>query len=203
MRKIAFVLAHPDDVEIWCGGMLLEELSNLSNIRVYYLYACSDERIKESNDNSKKYGYEVYYIEQKKEKLFDYLLEFNPNLIITHWEYDTNFEHRKTNEYLNLIIPNLIFTNKMNFKLFCCESVNLLGINNNFFVPDLYIDISNNYNQKNLMIENYYSQNPEYWKKIVNIQNKLFGNISGCEYCEGYQQIPILGVKKCLRKTIK
>ena len=53
------------------------------------------------------------------------------------------------------------------------------------------------------MIENYYSQNPEYWKKIVNIQNKLFENISGCEYCEEYQQIPILGVKKCLRKTIK
>lgn len=203
MKKIAFVLAHPDDAEIWCGGMLLNELKNLSRVRIYYLYACTFERIKESEKISKKYGYEVYYMEHTKEKLFDSLLEFNPNLIITHWEYDVNFEHRKTNQLLNSIIPDLIFTNKVDFKLYCCESVNLLGINNNSFNPDCYIDISDNYLEKMDMIKNYSSQNPKYWEEIVSTQNKLFGNAVSCKYCEGYQQIPILGVKKCAKKIIE
>ena len=203
MRKIAFVLAHPDDAEIWCGGLLLEERIKLSEIKIYYLYTCTNERIEESNKNAKQYGYEVHYMEQNKDKLFNYLLDFNPNLIITHWEYDTNFEHRETNKYLNSIIPDLIFTNKMNFKLYCCEPVNLLGINNNIFSPDCYIDISNNYEEKIKMIDNYISQNPEYWKKTINIQNKLLGNISNCNYCEGYQQLPILGVKRCAKTIIE
>ena len=203
MKKIAFVLAHPDDAEIWCGGFLLKELNSSTDIRIYYLYACSKDRINESNINSKKYGYEIYYIENKREKLFDYLLDYNPDYIITHWEFDTNFEHRKTNEYLNLIIPNLIFSNKMNFKLFCCEPVNLIGINNNFFNPDFYIDISKYKKEKNEMINTYKSQNPTYWKQLVDIQDKLFGNISGCKYCEGYKQMTILGVKKCLRMSLE
>lgn len=203
MKKIAFVLAHPDDAEIWCGGMIAKELDNNSDIRIFYLYACTEERIKESNYNSKKYGYKVYYLEQEKEKLLEFLLKFNPNLIITHWEYDANFEHRETCRYLNSIIPDLIFSNKMNFKFFYCESVNLIGNNNNFFVPDYYIDISDKYITKNDMIGNYCSQNPDYWKKIIDTQNKLFGNVSGCNYSEGYQQVQIFGVKKCKKNVIE
>ena len=67
MKKIAFVLAHPDDAEIWCGGFLLKELNSSTDIRIYYLYGCSKNRINESIINSKKYRYKIYYIENKIE----------------------------------------------------------------------------------------------------------------------------------------
>ena len=42
--NIVYVLAHPDDAEIWCGGTILTQIEKGDNVKVVYLYSTKDRK---------------------------------------------------------------------------------------------------------------------------------------------------------------
>lgn len=83
------------------------------------------------------------------------------------------------------ILPELVFSNKMNFKLYSCEPANGLGKSiNEVFMPNQYIDISENFERKIELISLYTSQNPSYWISLIETQNAQNGRRVGKVYAD-------------------
>lgn len=203
MDKVAFILAHPDDAEIWCGGLILNLISQKAELKIYYVYGDDEIRRQEAEKVVRIYGAEIIWIGNNRIQLVESLIQYNPSKIITHWKDDTNYEHRNTFEIVDKIMPQLVFSNKMNFKLFSCEPSNGMGkCINEVFLPNQFIDISDNFDKKIELISMYTSQNPSYWISMIQTQNALNGRRVGVMYAEGYIQLSILGVIRCSQKNL-
>ncbi len=203
MKNIIGIFAHPDDVEIWCGGLILNELNIGSRITVFYLYENKKERIEEELRNAKKLGIDVFFVENCTKLIYEKIIELKPDYIITHWENDTNYEHRIVFKKVLEMIPDIVINKHINFKLFSCESSNLSGKEKSMiFNADTYIDISSVFEDKIDLIKAYKSQAPDYWIDMIKCQNKLSGRRTGVLYAEGYKQITVLGVIKCAKKVL-
>lgn len=200
--KIALVVAHVDDVEIWVGGTILN-YKDISDVQVYYLH-CNDEvRKKEAYEAAANLHVEVIFIDTPKE-LKDSIVNFRPNIVITHWEHDCHPEHRETYETLSYLLPELAVEHGVHPNVYCMETYNLMGSNSSHvFIPTDYIDISDVWEQKVALIEVFKSQPTNYWRSMVETQNRLNGSRVGVQYAESFIQIPVLGVIKRSVKLLR
>jgi|GEM_PF-2956772 len=203
MHKLLFIMAHPDNAEIWCGGLIQNELKEKAEIFVITLFGNDSTRIAEAESCAKKAGYEFKYLGTDPDRLFNSIIDFKPSQIITHWQKDSNNEHRQVFELVDSLIPELIFSSNVNFNYHCCEPYNLIGkLPSDVFGPSEYIDVSEVYDQKLGMISNFKSQNVDYWTNMIKTQNKLNGGRVGVRYAESYSQMEVLGVVRCAKKTL-
>lgn len=201
-QRFLFLLAHPDDLEIWTGGTVLNHLKNKDTICAQYLFCNDDKRLIELKKNADRLGIDI--VITKEEIDTDSIVEFNPTIIITHWQFDSHPEHLIVyNLFLNLI-PRLVLNYKINFKAFSCDCYNSLGNNiNHIFIPTDYIDITNVWKAKLNYIRNFKSQPVSYWINMITNQNKIHGSRTGVKFAEGFVQIPILGVIKKSKLLLK
>lgn len=200
--KIALVVAHVDDVEIWAGGTILN-CKHTSEVQVYYLYCTDDVRKKEAYEAALNLHAEVMFIDNFKD-LKDSIVNFHPNILITHWEHDCHPEHRKTYETISYLLPELVVEHGIHPNVYCMETYNLMGSNSSHvFIPTDYIDISDVWEQKIALIDIFKSQPTDYWKSMVENQNRLNGSRVGVQYAESFIQIPVLGVVKRSSKLLR
>lgn len=203
MKNIIGIFAHPDDAIIWCGGLLLNETNVGNKVTLFYLFENKTEREEEEKQNATKIGADVFFVQNNKRLMSEKIVEIKPDYIITHWEDDTNYEHRKTFRIVQDLIPDIVINKSTNFKLFSCESSNLTGKEkDNIFTADSYIDITTVFNEKKELIKTYKSQAPDYWIDMIDTQNRISGRRVGVEYAEGYKQLSVLGVIKCSKKRL-
>lgn len=194
-ERLLFIMAHPDDSEIWTGGTIINHYKKKDKICVYYLSCDEEIRKKEAKKTADKLDIELFFTQ--KEIDLKIISDFNPSIIITHWQHDSHPEHVLVYEKVFSIIPKLVLDYKLRFTAFSCDCYNSLGNNLlNPFSPTDYIDITDVWEEKLELIRNYDSQPNDYWIKMVTNQNKMHGARCGVPYAEGFIQISILGVVK-------
>lgn len=192
LNKIAVILAHPDDAEIWIGGTILNHVNSGDKITVFYLFADSENRRKEAVLFSNITNINVIF-PKSKDILRHHLKKVNPNIIITHWERDSHIEHRMTYDIVSSLIPKLMLEDNIKFNLYLCDTYNSIGQNNEVFIPNTYIDISNTWVRKTKIIMNHKSQPTNYWIHMIHNQNKLYGLRNNVDVAEAFIQINTLG----------
>lgn len=201
-ERIAVVIAHIDDAEIWAGGTLIK-YAGQADIKIYVL-RCNDEiRIKEAIESEKKLHSTSINVEDE-EALYKYLCDFRPTILITHWEMDTHPEHADVFKLVQKILPYLQIFENIKPNVYCMETYNWLCIPPaRVFQPTKFIDISGVWKQKLELIDIYKSQPIQYWKDMVERQNSLAGAQVGVKYAECFIQLPVLGVLRCSEEFLK
>lgn len=130
--------------------------------------------------------------------------DFNPTIIITHWENDCHSEHNFVFRRITEIVPFLVIENQLNFNLFSCDCYNSIGRNmNGLFCATDYVDISSVWFKKRDLINTHISQPLRYWIEMVKRQNQIHGARVGVEFAEAFIQIPVLGIMKRSNKFLK
>lgn len=203
LNTIAIILAHPDDAEIWVGGTILNHVAQGDKIHVLYLFSDNEVRKKEAKTLNKIPNISVSILESS-EMIRSLLKKIKPNIIITHWEMDTHYEHRFTYRVVADLVPLLILEDELKFNLYSCDTYNSIGCNNNdVFSPNVYIDISDNWLKKAKLIMNHKSQPTDYWISMVQTQNRLYGARTKCSHAEAFLQISTLGFVYNYEKVLK
>ena len=205
-ERVAVVLAHPDDAEIWAGGTLLNHNENGDDILIYYAYPESEIRIHEAKKITNYINATVHINNsiQYINSIFQILLEFKPTIVITHWAYDGHFQHREVANAIHDMLFELRGKNKIKFTLYACGTYNNQGLSEkNVFTPTTYVDITDRWTTKTQMLLNHKSQPTSKIMDMIKCQNELFGQRIGEQYAEGFIQMPILGILRQMNKCLK
>ncbi|MHA1219058.1 MAG: PIG-L deacetylase family protein [Candidatus Heimdallarchaeaceae archaeon] len=164
--KLAFVFAHPDDEALSSGGTIAK-YTTLGH-EVSTLCLSSDSVRKEEYFNATKILgvqkpiiFDYPNVESKRQEItkdfIDYLLNFRPEIVVTHLENDYHIDHRAT---YSIVLEGIEWaaheTQHKNphlvNKLYVVETTILIPN------PHILVDISDYYDQKEEAIKCYKSQ---------------------------------------------
>lgn len=192
--KVLFVFAHPDDVEIYCGGLLNKLYDKNVEIKVCCVAnRQTDKRYEEIRRNEmcnsmETLGVETDFIDicdgkvgyrnEDFNKLCSYIYTIDPNLIITHNNKDYHADHRS--------VSNMVY-DSASYKYPVLMSDTLCG---NSHEPEYFCDITNYMKKKIELISNYESQLKlcNYIQIVAVLNSFRFLQYTGKTegYCEGY-----------------
>ena len=214
--KILAIGAHPDDIELFMYGFL--SLCKKRGDKLFLAIA-TDGSAGGNNENNKlstirenetldalKYLGQPYFFRFKdgylasEDKSFqfikNYIFEVCPDLVVTHHINDYHPDHRILSNYIKEICG-------FNFPVLYCET--LMGVN---FEPDVYVDITEYFEEKKEAIMNHKSQNPKRLIEIVKTMNRyrsLQCNGSYYQYVETFKipkQFPFLDLRNMIPKSL-
>ena len=197
MKKVMFIGAHPDDIELSCGGVM-KKLKD-SGVKIFPVI-CTwglygglvSERIKEQEESFellsiKEYvnlnwkDTEVAVNGENVKSLEEIIAEQNPDLIFTHYPDDTHQDHRAVAEMVKSICY------RKNKSLIYFDSNSSIG-----FVPDYFEEI--NWLEKEGLLKNFKSQIDRSNILVkAGAKNRLYGIQSGKDFAEGYKIERLIG----------
>lgn len=194
-NSILLFLAHPDDAEIWCGGLISKY--SLNNNRINIVIATSNkERKKESLkiknifpnlEISFMNNHELtnFYNTKNIDFLYHIANELRPDIVITHHKDDIHNDHKNCFDILCSVLLKME-RNNLPHKLLMCNSY--FQQNHSVFNPNVYIDISEVIDIKLELIGNFKSQDIDYWQNMVKKIDSLNGLKSSTTYAEAYEE---------------
>jgi LmbE family N-acetylglucosaminyl deacetylase len=115
VRRILCIGAHSDDIEIGCGGTILQLVAGAKQIEVYWLVLCSNKkRAQEARQSANAFlkgvkkktvvakdfrdGFLPYLGGQVKECFEELKKTYSPDLVFTHFRHDLHQDHRLASE---------------------------------------------------------------------------------------------------------
>jgi LmbE family N-acetylglucosaminyl deacetylase len=203
MARILVVGAHPDDAEIFAGGVIAKNKGTHIAVVTYGTLGhpitspeqLRDVREKEARKAAEILGASISFLgyedgnvrasRELKQSLIELIREIRPNIILTHDPCDNHPDHRET----GLAVKDAAFLSQ--FPLIKTEkAAHLVGNIYTFgfepFHGTLYIDITEVFDRKMTAIYKHESQ-LEFSKFIAQqtaLQNKVWGARVGVEYAE-------------------
>lgn len=202
IKNLLAVVAHPDDLEMMGGGTILKLMKENVNVHVLILTDGSwssqdgvtirskEEAKNEMNDVNMFMNYAS--CEMLNEKTLD--LQFKDSLvcevlnridkyqidtILTTWNKDTNRDHRITSE--------IALSASRRVANFLMGQVNYYMTD--FFTPNLYIDITEEWKKKIKGISLFTSQwkrTEKDWTDFLDITSRYYGKVIDVERAEGF-----------------
>lgn len=201
MKKIVLAVgAHPDDIEIGCGGTVRKHILNGDD--VYYAIATNgekggnpDERIAEANKIASMMGVRhVYFLDLedtfvlhdgKTVDLLDNVMKkINPSLVYVHSIKDYHQDHS------NIAKSALSASRKMKNSILCFETPSTTLD----FTPTAYNDISETFEFKMSCIGKFVTQEKKDYlerQALADLSN-FRGKIIGAKYAEAFEVLRLI-----------
>ncbi len=193
--KVLAIGAHPDDIELSCGGTLLK-LRKEYDANIYSLVFSKGELKSDPLTRAKEQAKAGEFLGVSETKLLDYkdgsifadsnlvneieqvVKEYQPDLIFTHCIDDVHQDHR------NIGWATLSATRRKKPAILLYASL----FTRDRFTPNLYIDISKHLDQKLKLLSLFKSQGTnEYMDpEVIKAQARESGLHSGCKYAEEF-----------------
>lgn len=206
MKKILCIGAHADDVEIAMGGTIVNFIKNKNKVKIIIMsnssYTDYNGKLLRSIKQAKKEEYkslkvlgvsdyiflnfptkDIPYNSNSIETLNKIIDNFKPNLIFTHWIFDTHQSHKNTG--LATISAARNYNNILFYEPFPPSGRSYLP-----FKIQLYSDISNVINKKIDSLKKHKSQYIKYgkeWTEAVKARAKLRGFECQKQYAECFE----------------
>ncbi len=202
MNILAFG-AHPDDLEIGMGGTLAKLAKQNHKVVGVVATLPSDKEIRrnESYNAGKILGIELelldidfsmLFFSREIVKIIDSLLKkYKPDVVFTHWNHDSHQDH---NALTDGIIAS---TRKNNCSVFMYEQTIPGGVVPESFHAQLFVDISDNINEKIQSIDAHQSQvkkNNQWWLEGLKGRAMYRGNQISVAYAEAFEIIKLINL---------
>ena len=206
--KILAVGAHLDDVEIACGGTVARAVAARHEVKMLILsdssYASYDgqvhrtvaEALTEGREAARLIGVQdlevldfetkdIPFISPVVEAIERTLDDFGPDVILTHWPFDTHQAHRNT--ALSTVAAGRYFTSILMYEPMMPSGRSYVG-----FRPQIYVDISASIDQKLNSLKAHASQFRRYgtaWVEAVEARSRLRGFEVGVGHAEAFEAL--------------
>ncbi len=201
--KLAFIFAHPDDESLSTGGTIAKYastkhivstlcLSSTEDRKMEYLAATKTLGVQESKILD---YHSVADFETKiKKDIIDFILEFRPEIIVTHLLEDYHIDHRATyhvvKEAIEWAAHETQYDNShLVSKLYVTETTILIPN------PHILVDISAYYSVKENAIKCYSSQLNKggggFYIKFHKYRTLMRGTQASTDYAEAYLEVPL------------
>lgn len=198
--RVLFVGAHPDDIEIGAGGALLKHLRRGDDI-VYVVLSrgergcpqgASCDRVRELLSVIDSLGLKSYYVyefpdtrlhehlSEIKDVLESIVMEFKPERVYTHLLSDSHQDHsavaRATKIACRRVRQVLSYWSPSTYSE---------------FRPVFFIDITDVFSEKMMLLESYRSQGQKDYVKreLVYAVNRYMGFLAGGGFAEGFEVV--------------
>jgi len=199
-KTILAVGAHPDDIEIGCGGTIKKHINHGDS--VYYIIASNGEmggdkeiRMEEANKAAELMGVEeIYFLglqdtfishDGKTIHLIDQVMEKKqPSIVYVHSLKDYHQDH------MNIARSTLSASRKMRNSIFCYEAPSTTLE----FLPTAFNDISETFDLKMKCISKFVSQEKKNYlerEAIVNL-SRFRGRVINVEYAEAFEVLRLI-----------
>ena len=196
------ILAHPDDAEIWAGGTIAQHTRAGDSAVICSLVGEADStRGWEAAEGATVLGAELTLLNLRDrhiratpelvDSIARLIADVRPSVLITHWELDSHADHVQTNEAVRQAIAVAGNTKDYEAVLACDTylSTGRFGL----FQPDLYVDVSQTWDQKLEAIRKHASQDPEQYVQTLERQCWLHGARAKVGFAEVFQFLPLYG----------
>ena len=212
MRNILAIGAHPDDVELGCGGTLIKHIKNGNNVTILHMtntgvkniitgqvLRTSEQSKSEAKEAARIIGANVvqlFYEDQKVPfniesivAIEKYLIDLNIDTIFTHWGGDSHQDHINT-------LKSTLAAGRNVDNIFLYEQVPMPRVGNIFPNINFYVDISNFFELKMKACLAHKSQMTEKYKdKVIDGTRALAqyrGAQSDCKYAEAFECVKVI-----------
>ncbi len=204
MKKIAFIFAHPDDETMSTGGTIAKYVRDPNHSVSTLCITSTEQRKNEYIKATDILGVKDRRILDYKEisthfkeilsRVIEFILEFRPDIIVTHQEQDYHIDHREVFTIVKEAIewaahvtqyPNAHRVSK----LYTAETIVL------FPEPDILVDITQYYKIKEEAMKQYTSQlkkgGENFYIKFQEQRTKLRGVLASVEHAEAFKEITL------------
>lgn len=204
--KIIAIGAHLDDIELACGGTLAKAINNGHDVRMLVLsesdytnfkgevLRTKDQALTEGKKAAKVLGVDDLVILDNSTKDIPYhsriveqieaeITDFQPDLIFTHWAFDTHQAHQGT-------ALSTISAARRHSSILMYEPISPSGRSYVGYRPQLYIDISCSITQKLDSLKAHESQYEKYgenWIEAIEARARHRGFEGGYRYAESFE----------------
>lgn len=193
-RSYLVVGAHPDDIELGCGGLIMKikdsggkayGLTMTRGERGATKHGKREEEMKRAFDYMELDGFWMYdfpdtelddVVSEMKNVLEDKIRETGVNVVVTHADKDVHSDHRAVFEATKVAARNM--------SILCYEDVSTTGE----FVPNYYVDVSGYIEDKLKLVSFHKSQGKKTYMDPDVIRGRAAhrGLQSGVQYAEAF-----------------
>jgi LmbE family N-acetylglucosaminyl deacetylase len=204
--KIIAIGAHLDDIELACGGTLALAVDKGHDTLMLVaaggkdigyndvIIRSNEKSILEANNAINVLGVkqlirlnfpvkDVPYNSQTVEAFDKVITEYQPDLIFSHWPFDTHQDHQRT--ALSSISASRYFNSILMFEPITPAGRSYIG-----FRPQMYVDITTTIEKKIESLKSHKSQYDRYgerWLEAVRARSNHRGFEMGVQYAEAYE----------------
>ncbi|MDA2922517.1 PIG-L family deacetylase [Patescibacteria group bacterium AH-259-L07] len=204
--NIIAVGAHLDDIELACGGTLAKAVKGGHRVKMLVMSDSSgvnfkgetirtkEEALKEGKTASKAIGVrpleildfpnkDIPYNSRSVEAIDKVMSEFDPDIVFTHWPFDTHQDHRNTS--LATISAARKRENVLLYEPFAPSGRSYIP-----FRPQVYIDIADTIKDKIRAIKEHKSQYEFYgkdWTEAIQGRARMRGFECNSQYAEVFE----------------
>jgi LmbE family N-acetylglucosaminyl deacetylase len=206
--KIIAIGAHRDDIELACGGTLAKAIRKGHQVKCIIMSQSAyknydgtvlrtEEEANTEGDNALRLlGINDFVVLDFSNKNIPYngstveaidkiLVEYKPDLILTHWTFDTHQDH------MNTALASISAARYFN-SILMYEPFPPSGRSYHPYRPQVYIDVSDDFEIKKKSIEAHKSQHKKYgasWIESVEGRARMRGNECGVKYAESFELV--------------
>ncbi len=206
--RILAIGAHLDDIEIACGGTLAKAVDKGWQVKMVavshsgYLKLGGQEQrspeaaLAEGREAARILGVEglevlgfpttrVPYDADVVQAIERVVIQFQPDMTLTHWTHDTHQDHR------NVALATLAAVRYFN-SLLMYEPMMPSSRSDVAFRPQVYVDISDHLDKKLASLKAHkgeYEKYGEAWLKAIEARTKFRGYEMGCPSGEAFEVV--------------
>jgi LmbE family N-acetylglucosaminyl deacetylase len=213
IKRVLIVAAHPDDEAIGCSGVMAKFKSEGVKIGLVFMtdgIASRSPSENEANDRCSGKEKAMKILTPDYCKSFDYpdnkmdsvpllnivksvescVSEFDPDLVITHWQGDLNIDHRITYQSVVTAIRPQPESNINEIWCFEVNSSTDYSCSHIGFTPNLFVDIGMFWNEKLEYLSCYEKELRDYphsrSMKSIEAKAVVRGSQCGIDYAESF-----------------
>lgn len=192
--SVLTVMAHPDDAELWAGGILARCSASGAAVTIAIPHHPEPVRDAEAAAGAAILGARLYQYDQPTvTALRELLLAVRPEIVITHPLRDVHPDHRNLAETLVAALPEAVIATSHPHRVYTADTYNSLTVDGPVTAHTI-IDITDTYEIKKRALAAHTSQPiSDHFGPMAETLVRLWGYRIGVLYAENFVPIPILG----------